>query len=98
MPDDRGPPAERADDRREVADVIGKMIVAAGPNPVGIAVTAPVERGRPIPGRREPRRHPVPDARVLEEAVEQQDDALALTPFDEMEPETVPADDEALAR
>jgi hypothetical protein len=35
---------------------------------------------------------------VLEEAVEQQDDALALTPFDEMEPETVPADDEALAR
>src|SRR5262249_26307527 len=61
-------------------------------------VTAPVEGSGSIPGRREARRHPVPDARVLEESVQQEDDPLALTPFDEMESEPAPADHEALAR
>ena len=94
MPDQHGAAAERPHEEGEIGGVVGEMVVAAAAHPFGVPVSAPVEGEDVMARGREPRGDEVPRVRVLEEAVQQENDGAVLTPFEQVVPEPV-GDEEA---
>jgi len=71
----------------EVREVVEEVVVAAGPDPVAVAVAAQV-RGEHAPVHREPFRDRLPPAPEIREAVDEHEHAVAA-----IVPATAPLDD-----
>jgi len=77
---------ELRDEIGQVGDVVNEVVVPAGTDPLGVAVSAPVEGEDVKPRIGKERRNEIPSVGVLEKPMQQKHRVVAASPFEEVQP------------